>query len=163
MKEEEGHAEEKAGRGEAGELETILLVPSSHKLGSGGRLALALGGPLLWVSEDLPPCRYAIPTRIWLISSGRLCRTVIPFTSRSSSPTWTRPRRHGDGGQLSTRTALPLDLCFWALGGHGRADSGLKMGKADRHSALNSNHRQGGPHVWVHLRARRLKQSHHKE
>lgn len=33
MKEEEGHAEEKAGRGEAGELETILLVPSSHKLG----------------------------------------------------------------------------------------------------------------------------------
>lgn len=36
----------------------------------------------------------AAQTRIWLISSGRLCRTVIPFTSRSSSPTWTRPKRH---------------------------------------------------------------------
>lgn len=57
--------------------------------------ALAPGSALLW--SDRPPSptsTHAAQTRIWLISSGRLCRTVIPFTSRSSSPTCTRPRRH---------------------------------------------------------------------
>lgn len=57
--------------------------------------ALAPGSALLW--SDRPPSptsTHAAQTRIWLISSGRLCTTVIPFTSRSSSPTCTRPRRH---------------------------------------------------------------------
>lgn len=77
--------------------------------------------PALGLQRTTEPCStHEARTRIWLISSGRLCRTVTPFTSRSSSPTWTRPRRHR--GQWS-RSAREGGCGPWSRASTCRGDS----------------------------------------